>query len=59
GIILSKAVLNISNSRKNVPLFYVAISRNKKLDNLLFKDTFDLERLTAGSRIVAEMRAYD
>ena len=41
---MNKAILNISTKEFTTELSYVAISRVKKFDELLFKELFDYER---------------
>ena len=43
-IIVNKAVLNISTKEFTTKLSYVAVSRVKKFDRLLFKELFNYER---------------
>jgi ATP-dependent DNA helicase PIF1 len=46
GLTLSRAVLNINQKEHCLGLSYVAVSRVKRLEGLLFKYPFDFEHFT-------------
>ena len=56
---MPKVVIDIADSRKNLALFYVAISRVKRLEDLMFNNPFNLERLTGDGGNTALDRQLD
>ncbi|XP_073287601.1 uncharacterized protein [Primulina huaijiensis] len=59
GMTLPKAVLNLTQGTKNVSVYYVGVSRVKRLEDVMFEEAFDLERLTAATTALQEMRQQD
>lgn len=59
GMTVPKVVLNISSGRKDLCLFYVAISRVKRIEDLMFEETFDFDRLASDGGSNALMRQLD
>ncbi|EGP86713.1 uncharacterized protein MYCGRDRAFT_44189, partial [Zymoseptoria tritici IPO323] len=59
GITIDKVVLDFSIGRKDLALFYIAASRVKRLEDVLFKRAFDFNRLTGTSGEGAVIRAAD
>ena len=56
---MPRVVLDISLSRKDLALFYVGISRVRRLEDLMFEQPFDLARITAEPTRNSIMRATD
>lgn len=56
---MSRAVLDLSLGRKDLALFYVAISRVRRLEDIMFEQAFDYDRVTADKTANAIMRNYD
>ncbi|KAK5116807.1 hypothetical protein LTR85_009067 [Meristemomyces frigidus] len=54
-----KVVLNFSQGRKDTALFYVAASRVRRLEDLMFEETFDFDRMTGSEGEGAVMRRQD
>jgi ATP-dependent DNA helicase PIF1 len=59
GITVPCALLNISDRDFAPGLTYVAISRLKSLDGILFEEAFDFERFQARQRETMRMRQAD
>ena len=59
GLTLSKAVLNLNQREHCLGLSYVAVSRVKTLDGLLFEGPFDYERFTGRESAVSQDRELD
>jgi hypothetical protein len=53
GLTLSRVVLNIDQKEHCLGLSYVAISRVKALDGLMFKSPFDFSRFTVHNTPIA------
>jgi ATP-dependent exoDNAse (exonuclease V) alpha subunit len=58
GLTLSQAVLNLNQKEHCLGLLYVAVSRVKTLDSLLFKVPFDYERFI-GRELAASKDSKD
>ena len=56
---LPKVALNIIDGRKNLAVFYVSISRVKRMEDLMFKQSFNLDRLIGSSSNIATIRKID
>ena len=56
---LPKVALNIIDGRKNLAVFYVGISRVKRMKDLMFEQSFNLDRLTGSSSNTAAIRKID
>ena len=56
---LPRVALNLARGRKATDLFYVAVSRVKRLDDILFEEPFDLDRLQASGGDTAIDRMID
>jgi hypothetical protein len=54
-----KVVLNITTGKRDPALFYVAVSRVKRLQDLIFEEGFSLKRLSADGGPTAFMRDID
>ena len=59
GLTLSKVVLNLSQSEHCLGLSYVAVSRVKALDRVLFEVLFNFERFTCKDSAVSQERELD
>lgn len=59
GMTVPKVVLNITHGRKDLGLFYVAASRVRRLEDLMFEESFDYERVNGGETELAVMRRLD
>lgn len=59
GLTLSQAVLNLNQREHCLGLSYVAVSRVKTLDGLLFEVPFDYERFTGRDSAVSKDRELD
>lgn len=59
GMTLPRVALNLARGRKATDLFYVAVSRVKRLDDILFEEPFDLDRLQASGGDTAIDRMID
>ena len=42
---MPKVAIDIAKGRKKLDLFYVRISRVKRIKNIMFEESFDYERL--------------
>jgi len=54
GLTLSKAVLNLNQREHCLGLSYIAVSRVKTLDGVLFEGPFDYERFTSRESAVSK-----
>src|SRR6266487_6897496 len=59
GLTLSKAVLNLNQKEHCLGLSYVAVSRVKALDGVLFEVPFDFERFTGVNMVISQERELD
>jgi ATP-dependent DNA helicase PIF1 len=59
GLTLSKAVLNLNRREHCLGLSFVAVSRVKALNGVLFKRPFDFERFTGTNSTVSQERELD
>jgi ATP-dependent exoDNAse (exonuclease V) alpha subunit len=59
GLTLSKAVLNLNQREHCLGLSYIAVSRVKILDGVLFEGPFDYERFTSRESAVSKDRDLD
>ena len=59
GLTLSRVVLNIDQKKHCLGLSYVAISRVKALDRLMFESPFDFSRFTVHNTPVARDQELD
>ena len=59
GMTVPKVALDITSGKKDLCLFYVAISRVRRLDDLMFEETFDFDRLSSDEGNNALMRQHD
>ena len=60
GVTVEKAVLNINNETDFAPgLTYVAVSRVKSLNGLMFEECFDLKRLQTKDNTTIAARKMD
>ena len=59
GLTLSRVVLNLNRRAHCLGLAYVAVSRVKTLDGLLFEEPFDFERFKATNSVVSQQRELD
>lgn len=59
GLTVPRAVLNITRKEFSAGLTYVAVSRVKTFDGVLFETSFDFERFKAGDTSARRMRAED
>ena len=59
GLTLSRVVLNIDQKEHCLGLLYVAISRVKALDGLMFESPFDFSRFTSQDTPTARDRELD
>jgi ATP-dependent DNA helicase PIF1 len=59
GLTLSRVVLNIDQKEHCLGLSYVAISRVKALDGLMFESPFDYSRFTSQDTPIAKDRELD
>jgi ATP-dependent DNA helicase PIF1 len=59
GLTLSKAVLNLNQREHCLGLSYVAVSRVKTLDGVLFEVPFDFERFTGVNTVISQERELD
>ena len=56
---IPKVAIDITKGRKNLALFYVTILRVKCLDDLMFEEAFDLEKLIGDGGSTALDRQLD
>jgi ATP-dependent DNA helicase PIF1 len=59
GMTMPKVVLNIAHGRKDLGIFYVAASRVRRLEDIMFEESFDYERVTAGETELSIVRRID
>jgi ATP-dependent exoDNAse (exonuclease V) alpha subunit len=59
GLTLSRVVLNVDQKEHCLGLSYVAISRVKALDGLMFESPFDFSRFTVNNTPTAQDRELD
>lgn len=59
GMTVPKVVLNLNHGRRDLGLFYVAASRVRRLEDLMFEETFDYERVNSNETNLAVMRRID
>jgi hypothetical protein len=59
GLTLLKAVLNLNQKEHCLGLSYVAVSRVKTLDGVLFEVPFDYERFTGKESAISQDRELD
>src|SRR5271156_6058926 len=59
GLTLSRAVLNLNQREHCLGLSYVAVSRVKTLNGVLFEMPFDYERFTGTESAVSQDRELD
>ena len=59
GLTLSKAVLNLNQREHCLGLSYVAVSRVKALNGVLFERPFDFERFIGVNTIISQERELD
>jgi ATP-dependent exoDNAse (exonuclease V) alpha subunit len=59
GMTVHQAVLNISRKDFSLGLSYVAVSRVKTLDGILFEESFDFERFKPSDSLTKTQRAAD
>lgn len=59
GLTLPKVVLNLNQKEHAAGLSYVAVSRVKTLDSLLFEEPFDHDRFTGGKSLTYKERVAD
>jgi hypothetical protein len=59
GMTVHQAVLNISRKDFSLGLSYVAVSRVRTLDGILFEESFDLERFKPANSLTKTLRAAD
>jgi ATP-dependent DNA helicase PIF1 len=59
GMTVPKVVLNFSLGKRDLGLFYVAASRVRRLEDIMFEDTFDFDRLDAVDTANAISRQLD
>jgi len=59
GLTLSKAVLNLNQKEHCLGLSYVAVSRVKALNGVLFERPFDFERFTSTNSTISQDRELD
>jgi ATP-dependent DNA helicase PIF1 len=59
GLTLPKAVLNLNQREHCLGLSYVAVSRVKALNGVLFEGPFDFERFKAVNSVTSEERELD
>jgi hypothetical protein len=59
GLTLSKAVLNLNQREHCLGLSYIAVSRVKTLDGVLFEVPFDFERFTGVNTVISQERELD
>jgi ATP-dependent DNA helicase PIF1 len=59
GLTLSKVVLNLNRREHCVGLSYVAVSRVKTLDGVLFEIPFDFDHFTRIDSVVSQERELD
>ena len=59
GMTVPKVALDITSGKKDLCLFYVAISRVRRLEDLMFEETFDFDRLSSDEGNNALMRQHD
>jgi hypothetical protein len=52
-------VLNFNHGRQDLSLFYVAASRVRRIEDLMFEDSFDFDRINGGETNLAIMRRID
>ena len=56
---MPKVALNIIDGKKNLAVFYVGISRVKRIEDLMFEQSFNLDRLIGSSSNIATIRKID
>ena len=59
GLTLSRAVLNLNQKEHCLGLSYVAVSRVKALNGVLFERPFDFERFTGVNTVISQDRELD
>ncbi|KAH8755123.1 hypothetical protein F5882DRAFT_418847 [Hyaloscypha sp. PMI_1271] len=59
GLTISRAVLNLNRRENCVGLSYVAVSRVKVLDGVLFEVPFDFDHFTRVDSVVSQERELD
>lgn len=59
GMTMRRAVLDLSIGHKDLTLFYVAVSRVRRLEDLMFEQPFGLRRLSTEESATAIMRNQD
>jgi len=59
GLTLFKAVLKLNQREHCLGLSYVAVSRVKALDGVLFEVPFDFERFTGVNMVISQERELD
>jgi ATP-dependent DNA helicase PIF1 len=59
GITVEKAVMNLVEKDFALGLAYVAVSRVKSLNGLMFEESFDLSRFRNKEGYIERMRAKD
>jgi len=59
GLTLSQAVLNLDQKEHCLGLSYVAVSRVKALNGLLFKKPFDFKRFASVNTVISQERELD
>jgi ATP-dependent DNA helicase PIF1 len=59
GMTMPKVVLNFTHSRKDLGVAYVAASRVRRLEDIMFEESFDFERVTSAETGLSIMRSMD
>lgn len=59
GMTMPRAVLDLSIGNKDLAVFYVAVSRVRRLEDIMFEQAFDYDRLVADETMYATMRSSD
>lgn len=59
GMTVPKVVVDLDAGVKNLALFYVAVSRVKRLEDIMFETPFDLDRVTGSHGAHGDMRQRD
>ncbi len=59
GLTLPKVVLDLSQTEHCLGLSYIAISRVKSLDGLLFEGPFDFDHFKKATTVIAQDRDLD
>lgn len=59
GMTMPRAVIDLSIGKKDLALFYVAISRVRRLEDIMFEQSFDYDRLVSDETANAAMRTSD